>query len=370
MPISNDPRTSGELFWVNLHPFLLSHGYQLRPRYNPKWTPSWLQPEKKIKPYLCEDSLNILKWRLLDAIRLKDGSKVVLKCMHVKSDELRIALYLSSPQMQGLPGNRTVPVIDVIKLPDDADRVLLVMPYLRVFDKPRFHCQGEVVGAFRQFLQGLVFMHEHNVAHRDIGLLNLMMDESVVMLKASHFCRPWTHDGCHGILEWRNRCSSRLVDYYYIDFDLSTWYPGGQKGAVALGKFGQVKTVPELSDTIPYDPFKVDIYQLGYTLAEVVMMYPQLSFMLALCRHMMHCNPNDRPTASAALAEFEEIVSGIDPRSLGTPIYCEEDKRSIWYRYDTLFERVRCSICPGRIEFLFAAIALILSLCFILSART
>jgi hypothetical protein len=29
-------------------------------------------------------------------------------------------------------------------------------------------------------------------------------------------------------------------------------------------------TVPKLSDTIPYNPFKVDVYQLGYTILEVV----------------------------------------------------------------------------------------------------
>lgn len=30
-----------EHFWVDHQPFLLSRGYQLRPRYDPGWIPSW-----------------------------------------------------------------------------------------------------------------------------------------------------------------------------------------------------------------------------------------------------------------------------------------------------------------------------------------
>jgi hypothetical protein len=33
---------------------------------------------------------------------------------------------------------------------------------------------------------------------------------------------------------------------------------------------GQVKTVPELSNLVPYNPFKTDVYQLGYTFLEVI----------------------------------------------------------------------------------------------------
>jgi serine/threonine protein kinase len=102
----------------------------------------------------------------------------------------------------------------------------------------------------------------------DIGPSNLMMDESTVVPRGSHFCQPWTHDGKES-LTWRNRCTVPLVQYYYIDFGLSTWHQIGHN-AVVLGRYGQVKTVPELSDTSPYNPFKADVYQLGCTLLEVI----------------------------------------------------------------------------------------------------
>jgi hypothetical protein len=67
-------------------------------------------------------------------------------------EEIRIALHLSSVQMRSDPRNRTVSVLDVIPVHDDPEVVFLVMPYLRGFHSPPFHCRGEFVEAFRQFL--------------------------------------------------------------------------------------------------------------------------------------------------------------------------------------------------------------------------
>ena len=96
------------------------------------------------------------------------------------------------------------------------------------------------------------------------------MDESRVIPKRSHFGRTDSHDGSAFNLTWRHRCSVAPVDYYYIDFGLSAWFPNGKDTAISIGVVGQVKSVPELSDTVPYNPFQVDIFQLGYTILEVI----------------------------------------------------------------------------------------------------
>jgi hypothetical protein len=49
--------------WVSLQPYLLSKGYELRPRYRPDWVPSWTLTGAD--PDDCEDSLNSLVSRLL-----------------------------------------------------------------------------------------------------------------------------------------------------------------------------------------------------------------------------------------------------------------------------------------------------------------
>lgn len=46
---------SFELVWKDRYEFLEKRGYLLRPRYHPKWEPSWLGTN--ITPDFCEDSI-------------------------------------------------------------------------------------------------------------------------------------------------------------------------------------------------------------------------------------------------------------------------------------------------------------------------
>ncbi|KAG8916178.1 hypothetical protein FRC01_003314, partial [Tulasnella sp. 417] len=47
------------------------------------------------------------------------------------------------------------------------------------------------------------------------------------------------------------------VRYYFIDFDLST------KGEVQVTGLAGLEDSPELSDRVPYNPYKLDVYILG-----------------------------------------------------------------------------------------------------------
>lgn len=50
--------------------------------------------------------------------------------------------------------------------------------------------------------------------------------------------------------------------YYLADFGLSLCLPLGQP-RLAMGRMGADREVPKLSDTIPCDSFKADIFVLG-----------------------------------------------------------------------------------------------------------
>lgn len=90
---------------------------------------------------------------VMDAIRENDGKKVVLKRVSSSSQEEQIQRLLSSADMRTDPRNRTAPLLGVIDLPEpDNENVLLILPYLRLFDSPPFHCRAEVIEAFRQFI--------------------------------------------------------------------------------------------------------------------------------------------------------------------------------------------------------------------------
>jgi hypothetical protein len=56
------------------------------------------------------------------------------------------------------------------------------------------------------------------------------------------------------------------VKYYYVDYGISSYFPPGSQRELVVGTAGRDRDVPELSKTVPYDPFKVDIFTIGNVL--------------------------------------------------------------------------------------------------------
>ncbi|KAF9475438.1 hypothetical protein BDN70DRAFT_883694 [Pholiota conissans] len=313
--------SSGERFWVDLQPFLLSRGYRLRPRYDPNWKPSWIADDGKsiCDAVVCEDSI-VIEGSLLDGIRIEDNQKVVFKKVATKRHELPIAVHLSSPALRNDPRNHAVPILDVIPIPADDDWALLVMPMLLEFQKLPFRRLGEFCEAALQYLQALEFMHEHNIVHRDVCMSNLAMDISKVVPKGSHFGYWRTHDGVDPLrFEWNERWSVRPVQYYVIDFGISLQLPG--KDVLTIGEWGRDRTVPEMSNTEWYDPFKVDVYQLGNVFMQMIETYDGLKVFRKLAMQMTSKNPKDRPTAAEAVRLFEKVVSKLSHRAQSRRIW-------------------------------------------------
>ncbi|KAJ7088441.1 kinase-like domain-containing protein [Mycena belliarum] len=308
------PYFGDEKWWVENYDFILLSGYQLRPRYNSKWVPSWTIQRNDKQEY--EDGIaSYISTPALDAIRLNDGAKVVLKRMPTEGQELKIALLLSSPGLRSDPRNRTIPITEVIPVVGSS-WTLLVMPYCRRFDDPPFHCRAEFIEAMQQYLEGLQFMHDHNISHFDIACQNLMMDETRVVPAGSHFVRPRTHSGFLRFFRWKNRCAVGPIDHYYIDFGLSMHFPGGQDTASTVGTLRTFPTIPELSQTTPYNPFKVDIYQLGLVMQRIIESYPALQDFRQVAATMMHQDPCNRPVPAASLAQLNNIAAQMSPRIL------------------------------------------------------
>ena len=53
------------------------------------------------------------------------------------------------------------------------------------------------------------------------------------------------------------------VKYYFVDFGISSQRIQDEHPFLVLGDLGIDRDVPELSRTVPYDPFKVDIFIAG-----------------------------------------------------------------------------------------------------------
>ncbi|KAJ7091394.1 kinase-like domain-containing protein [Mycena belliarum] len=299
-----------ELFWVKRYYTLESKGYRLRPRYHPDWKSSWTPGD-----VMTEEDQPARMWsNVMDAVKLDESKKVVLK--HITDTaEIVILRHLLSVKDER---NHTCPLIGIFSIELDEDEtveVYIVMPFLRrALDKPSFRRLGEVLTGIHQFLTGLEFMHSQNVAHRDVCYGNLMVDASQ-FIPEHHFSATHTRDGVNPIRHIA-RSSVPEIRYFFIDFGLSVWYRSGEP-RLAEGRVGQDKTVPEWKqESVIYDPFKLDIYQLGNTILQNLL---EARLTLCLILHplttiMTSIDPSQRPTATEAREYFESLTKDCDRR--------------------------------------------------------
>jgi hypothetical protein len=89
----------------------------------------------------------------MDATRIRDRKQVMLKKVLPEEGphELSITRYFSSNELRDDPRNHCVPLLDLIDTVDTKlDKKLMVMPFLRPFNHPRFQTFGEFVAFFMQ----------------------------------------------------------------------------------------------------------------------------------------------------------------------------------------------------------------------------
>ena len=117
------------------------------------------------------------------------------------------------------------------------------------------------------------------------------------------------------------------VRYYFADFGISV-HKSREEDKFVTGVLGRDQDPPELSDTVPYDPFKLDVFIVGNMLKQeffdvtiplccfsVKLTVPQklsnVEFLQPLVRRMTYRDPEQRPTAEEALREWSAIREGI-----------------------------------------------------------
>lgn len=165
-----------EEFWRDHQPWLKDAGYSLRPRYSPKWHPSWLGGDGSLKYWEHEDGCMIpvntflcdmgtllhdatQDHGMLDAICDRDGQMVLLKRAKKQSQELEIHLHLLQHQLESVNvsgRDRIVPILDIIEVPDrhhNSTEIIVVFPYLRPCLKPEFETVRDVIVFLRQVLE-------------------------------------------------------------------------------------------------------------------------------------------------------------------------------------------------------------------------
>jgi len=300
-----------EIFWRDHQPWLQERGYMLRPRYRPDWKASWIV-NKDLPVFRCEDSEVPIGAAVMDATRTSDGEFVMLK--RIKRDahpfEIPIAQFFSNEPWSTHPRNHCVPALEVLDVPDDEKSVVLVMPFLRQYNDPRFETVGEAVEFFRQILLGLQFMHQCHVAHRDCMTLNIMMDPKPTFPEMYH---PVAH------LYKRNYTprspkqytrTARPTKYYLIDFGISRQYEPNHGPIKERAIVGGDKSLPEFQKSVePCDPFPTDVYYIGNVIRRDFLGTSHgLEFMVPLVTDMVQDDPTARPTMDQVVERFDGIL--------------------------------------------------------------
>ncbi|KAJ7162501.1 hypothetical protein C8R46DRAFT_1164465 [Mycena filopes] len=339
---------STELFFRDHQVWLEERGYMLRSRYKPDWVPSWRGTNKL--PINCFDGEATLGWTL-DAVRIRDNVDVALKRLlrsqHVppgddtgaKYEELEIGKFFSSSPLREDPRNHCVPIFEVLEVPDVEDLVedcqVIVMPLLRTFDSRRFDTFGEAVDFFDQAFEGLKFMHDNNVAHRDCTVDNIMMDPSQMYPDGYHPAEPNLSRNYSGRARFHTR-TQRPPKYYWTDFGLSRKYTTRNPPPLEDPIHGGDKTVPEHQGESPEscDPFPTDIYYLGNLIRDHFVegnefqFSPKLrgfEFMKPLVDSMVADDPAQRPTIDEVIARFKDIKAGLSSWKLRSRVVKDDD---------------------------------------------
>lgn len=98
---------------------------------------------------------------------MSDDSLVAIKQLRKEFNphELEVIQYLYSDELRKDPRNHTVPILDVLPVPDDPTIVLLVMPLMRACNNPRWDTVGEVVSFIQQIFE---VRSPHSRCHRGL----------------------------------------------------------------------------------------------------------------------------------------------------------------------------------------------------------
>ncbi|CAL1711537.1 unnamed protein product [Somion occarium] len=317
-----------EAIWASLDPVLQDHGLEQWTHYDDQVLVSpqisyplasgfaYALPNRGVDNGGGPGTARQLTWfqyinPVLRMARTKDGHDVAIRVIIVNNDgheQLKILKKVAAGPSSLLSNNHTLPMLRVFEYEDITFGIFprtAGCMYEAYGYWPK-NSVGDVLDMILQALEGLAFLHDVGIAHRDADKSNFLVQwhpESLRTMSVT-ISRPRV---------------------YLIDFEVAVEFPSElpMEARVSVGppSGGSINIAdgwgrpvpPEVDSGMPYSPFKLDVWQLGYSFITFRSTVPAIDEVLA---ELVLGDPVARPGASEALCKLSKVVHSLPPEVL------------------------------------------------------
>ncbi|KAJ3911981.1 hypothetical protein F5877DRAFT_54661, partial [Lentinula edodes] len=175
----------------------------------------------------------------------------VLLILQSNPEEVTILREIAMGLKSGIDRNHTLPLLKLITCGELTFGVAPLVGHNLTHSS--FANLGQVLDAIRQILEGVVFLHDNLVAHRDLFANNILTS-----------CRSPSNK-----FTW--------IRYHFIGFEHAVQFPKDSDpakrvvvGSPISGKHYTRPSPPEMQRDEPYCPFKAEVWQVGGCLYRLV----------------------------------------------------------------------------------------------------
>ncbi|KZV87514.1 hypothetical protein EXIGLDRAFT_752196 [Exidia glandulosa HHB12029] len=339
-----------EHWWSDHYDEFLARGYRLRERYNRKVMDAWLVhsefddyeargrglldiPDDDRTASVGMDAVRTSRNDGLVWIKLLRLEESVDSLENLRVEDVREGLINNVFVAHPDPFDHCVPLADIFLAHDKPlaeltasdvkfTCVCLVYPWGMLVDRHPWRMAAEAISFVQQLLEGLVYLHRLNIAHRDIHPRNIVMSLVPIFLDVDPVrnLRMQLDDA-----PYRDRIEVPAT-YWYIDFGLSTHFSDDnhivewEAGVLLLPEVFGMDSPPRGSKPTrtPYDALAGDVWQLGSTFK--FFFENSIPSLCPLLDAMTQSDPSKRPTAEQCLADFHARTDRLSRWQLLRPV--------------------------------------------------
>jgi len=260
-------------WWKDSYSDIRRHGYVLPTEFIPSHKPSRPPPNQKGFNDIAKSEI------LISALarREKDGFRVMLTWVPPGFKPRRFE-----------PHNHCAPCLDLFVLENSrgGTHVVVVTPLLHPLDKRPFKTFPDFIDFFDEICKGIQSMHQRNIAYRACTTTNIVWTDP-----------PFVHpdDG-----------TEHPYRYYFLDFGFSREYQTRDEMDGQLR--GRNGSAPEHELGGPCNPFRTDIYNVGFLVREKFLdKFQGFGPMRDLVEEMTFPEPWGRPLIEQVVNTFAPI---------------------------------------------------------------